>query len=389
MQSDEEDGREVSAIPVIAGVLNILPRVQLSLDAAVKGIMSLINSLTDFLRSEQDRNTVLSTPYILGHRNFALEVLLGYAIEALTRMAWLRSDMDKIAGLHDTLVDDMLKFHGRNEVVLRGVFTYLDNLRSSDRYNDKFTLEHLEKLYPLIKENLNSYHANSRLYTCKILALYDQPLMKKDQRHRDDEPCEIVKMAVIVDEAAIHLNTLREKTNRIQKLAVITSTRRIPDIYHDFTLRFGLGMYMMLILIRGETINASLSIVGMLTVNLRPLWEDARKLVAASAEVNSETYWNICLEELNKYADEKLLVRDGFSAAALVQHATPLDTSTGRIKKTRNISFICPTLHKYLVVENHALRVMGEEMSKSFALLFITVSITCKAGIKIRRLTRV
>jgi U3 small nucleolar RNA-associated protein 20 len=68
----------------------------------------------------------------------------------------------------------------------------------------------------------------------KLLALFDQPLLKKDPDHRNDEKCEIADIAVNMESIIPSMTDFRDKLILIQKLNLICSTKRIPDIYADF-----------------------------------------------------------------------------------------------------------------------------------------------------------
>lgn len=218
---------------------------------------------------------------------------------------------------------------------------------------EKFSLEKLEKIYPVLKPNLKSYHRNCRLNTLKIIALYDQPLMKKDPDHKADEVCEIARIALHMEQVEANFKDFRDKVVLIQKLGLITSGGRTPDMYVDF---------------------APLLSLGILTINLRPLWEEAKKILITFSKVNPEMYWNLLFGEITRYEDEKNLVCDGFTKSVLVKVHTPDQAENGNATKTGKINFECPTLNNFLHVENRAWSIMKQERAQSLALLFAELS---------------
>lgn len=117
----------MSAISILASALRILPRIQVSVDKVFTVLMSLFNSLSDFLKQDAENNQFVETPYILAHKNYVLESLLGLVLESLAGIAanntTVLEDMKKI---HNKLIDEVLVEHSKNEVVLSGIYRYLD-----------------------------------------------------------------------------------------------------------------------------------------------------------------------------------------------------------------------------------------------------------------------
>lgn len=190
--------------------------------------------------------------------------------------------------------------------------------------------------------------------TLKILALYDQPLLKKDADHKTDEVCDIARLALNMEQVDANFKEFRDKVIFIQKLNLVTSSRRTPDMYADFAPRLSLGI---------------------LTVNLRPLWDEAKKILITFSQVNPEMYWNLLFAEITKFEDEKNLVCDGFTRPVLVKLNTPDEAVNGNATKTGKISFECPTLNNFLHVENRSWSIMKGERAQSLALLFAEVRI--------------
>jgi U3 small nucleolar RNA-associated protein 20 len=178
--------------------------------------------------------------------------------------------------------------------------------------------------------------------------------MKKDADHKHDEVSEIARIALNMESVDATFKEFRDKVVLIQKLNLITSAKRTPDMYADFAPRLSLGI---------------------LTVNLRPLWEEAKKVLITFSQVNSELYWELIHGEILKYKNEKSLVWDGFTRAVLTKLNTPDEAENGNATKTGKISFECPTLNNFLHVENRSWTIMKEESAQSLALLFAEVCI--------------
>jgi U3 small nucleolar RNA-associated protein 20 len=117
----------MSAISILASALRILPRIQVSVDKVFTVLMSLFISLSDFLKNDAENNRLVETPYILAHRNFVLESLLGLVLESLADIAANNTTvLEEMKKNHNKLVYEILVDHSKNEVVLSGIHRYLD-----------------------------------------------------------------------------------------------------------------------------------------------------------------------------------------------------------------------------------------------------------------------
>lgn len=186
----------------------------------------------------------------------------------------------------------------------------------------------------------------------KIIALFEQPTLKQDENHLTNDPCDIASVAVDIEEIEASFKDYREKVKLMQKLNLLLSSKRVPDLYVDFIPLLALGVF---------------------TVNLRPLWEDAKKILVTFSQVNSALYWDLVYNELEKFGDEKDLLWDNMSKNTLgnlFKDDEPQESNSTKIGK---ISFDCPTLTKFLYVENRAWSIMKEEKAQSLALLFAKV----------------
>ncbi|KAI7902962.1 armadillo-type protein [Cokeromyces recurvatus] len=343
----------ISAITVLASALRILTKIQTSVDKVSPVIMSLFISLADFLqKNNEDDNSIVNTPYILGHKNYVLESLMGLALESLTSIAsHSTSLLGELNKMHERLMKGILINYKGNELILSGIYQYLDLLYSSNNYKEVFSLENFGIIYNHLKDNLSSYRHQCRLNTLKILALYDQPMMKLDDQHKTLEPSELVRTALHMEEINATFKEYRDKVLLIQKLNLITSSKRTPDLLEDFAPRLALGL---------------------LTVNLRPLWVEARKILVTFSNNNAELYWSMMHDELMKFNHEYQLVRDGFSKDILDKliMTNDMNESHQKATKTGNITFECPTLTHITHVQDQSWKIMQTEKAQSLALLF-------------------
>lgn len=121
----------MSAISILASALRILPRIQVSVDKVFNVLMSMFVSLSDFLKKDAKNDELVDTPYVLAHKNYVLESLMGLVLESLAGIAAHNAAvLEKMKESHSKLVDEVLVDHSKNEVVLSGIFGYLDLLYS-------------------------------------------------------------------------------------------------------------------------------------------------------------------------------------------------------------------------------------------------------------------
>lgn len=121
----------MSAISILASALRILPKIQVSVDKVFTVLMSLFESLSEFLKNDAKNNELIDTPYVLGHKNYVLESLMGLVLESLAGIAAHNTKvLEKMKESHSKLVDQVLMDHSKNEVVLSGIYGYLDLLYS-------------------------------------------------------------------------------------------------------------------------------------------------------------------------------------------------------------------------------------------------------------------
>lgn len=86
---------------------------------------SVYSYLTEF-----NNNEIINTAFIMGHKGFALESLLGLTIQSLVEITKNEQQyLEKLYKKHDTLMD-LLKKHSHNEVIVKGLKDYLAVLKA-------------------------------------------------------------------------------------------------------------------------------------------------------------------------------------------------------------------------------------------------------------------
>lgn len=121
----------MSAISILASALRILPKIQVSVDKVFSVLMSMFESLSEFLKNDAENNELVDTPYVLAHKNYVLESLMGLVLESLAGIAAHNATvLEEMKKSHSKLVDQVLIDHSKNEVVLSGIHGYLDLLYS-------------------------------------------------------------------------------------------------------------------------------------------------------------------------------------------------------------------------------------------------------------------
>jgi U3 small nucleolar RNA-associated protein 20 len=127
----DADDCNISAITILASILHLVPVIEIPLDKVSQILISLLGSLKDFLKKDAANNILVDAPYVLAHKNFVLECLLGLILEALAGIAEHDSNvLTQMKNIHEELINDILLVYSTNEVVLSGIYRYLDLLYS-------------------------------------------------------------------------------------------------------------------------------------------------------------------------------------------------------------------------------------------------------------------
>ncbi|CAJ0900983.1 2569_t:CDS:10 [Entrophospora sp. SA101] len=280
---------QVPLLALISASLTILKHVTAPKQVLYDSLVSLIKNLVNCLQlSDNLFSPLLKRPVTNGSPFYILQYLLGQAIELLVETC-CTSEND-LSDLWDIMINDILIGYGTNEVVLRGIMKYLEFLRK------QFSTDSLQKIYPHIKHNISSRTHHKRLYTLKILNLFDQFDLKPVEGNRGGNSitglCHIFDLALHVEEVETTFSSYREKIIQLQRLGTLASTKQIPDFYSEVIPLLCLGLF---------------------TINFSAIWTEATNLLITVAQVDPKTFWSIIYNEISKFNEETIFFNPGFS----------------------------------------------------------------------------
>jgi hypothetical protein len=113
----------------VGSILTVLPILDVSDDLLFDSVLALFESLSGYL-SKSTQNNVVSTSFVMAHKNFTLVSLLGLSLESLVALVKKKPIyLEKLYGKHDVIIG-LLSYHSQNEVIVKGTYEYLDTLRS-------------------------------------------------------------------------------------------------------------------------------------------------------------------------------------------------------------------------------------------------------------------
>nr|CAG8462811.1 15738_t:CDS:10 [Entrophospora candida] len=259
-------------------------------------LVSLIKNLVNCLQlSDNLFSPLLKRPVTNGSPFYIIQYLLGQAIELLVETC-CTSEND-LSDLWDIMINDILIGYGTNEVILRGIMKYLEFLRKhSNKNKTRFSTDSLQKIYPHIKHNISSRTHHKRLYTLKILNLFDQFDLKPVEGNRGGNNitglCHIFDLALHVEEVETTFSSYREKIIQLQRLGTLASTKQIPDFYSEVIPLLCLGLF---------------------TINFSAIWTEATNLLITVAQVDPKIFWSIIYNEISKFNEETIFFNPGFS----------------------------------------------------------------------------
>jgi SNF family Na+-dependent transporter len=124
-----QDIEQVSNITVIAAILSILSHIQTPGQETFDTLIALFESLEDAASTAKD-NQIIRTEFVVGHRNFPLESLLGMTIKSFTSVAKSTNNLPKLCGFWDRIVNQVLVKHANNEMIARGVHAFMSVLQN-------------------------------------------------------------------------------------------------------------------------------------------------------------------------------------------------------------------------------------------------------------------
>ncbi|KAH8554731.1 armadillo-type protein [Umbelopsis sp. PMI_123] len=345
----EEDVEEISKISVVSAILSIISHVQISPEETLDTLVSLFESLNNALSKIQD-NSIAISAFTVGHKNFSLESLMGMVIKSITNVSMGSGQLEKLPIYWDRFVNHVLIEHPGNEMILHGVYTFMDALQNSKLVKDYFKKENLPQVYQALCPFLSSYRSNERLYILKILALYEQLPMELDADHREYEECDAVNVMLTMEEVTVNIKDYRDKVLHLRKLGVLLGSERVPEFYFEAICRIALGL---------------------LTINFQPLWAEATAILETAAKVAPRLYWKYTFNEIQKFDNQADLIQDGFAPSATSLYFAPPAATSGQATKTGGLSFECPNLNKFIRAEDEATNAIGKDQAKSLAMLFV------------------
>ncbi|RUP48500.1 hypothetical protein BC936DRAFT_144478 [Jimgerdemannia flammicorona] len=348
----EQDINKLFRITIISAALNILPHVSIPHHLIHPSLSSLLTSLLDHLSSVISSDaSPINAPFVQGSATMVIESLLGLTIEALAKVSHNAgtNGAKALSELWDKIVLEALLKFGRNEVVLRGVMAYLETLKSS--YGSLFGTSVLEMIFPHLKNNISSVHHQRRLYTLRILGLFDQFMLTRSEGSKHDEPCEVLSLAVSVEEVEATVTMYREKTMQLRELGVLVGLRKVPAFYAEVVPRLCLGL---------------------LTINLQPLWNEAIGILERVCQIDPKTVWDIIYNELIRFDNEALLMENSFSRQVLSAYSAPRKALFSAAPKTGGLSFECPNHNKHIRAGVQGDEFIGSNLFKSFVMQFVS-----------------
>jgi len=345
----EADVEEVSKISIVGAILSVISHIQISAEETFNTLITLFESLEHATSNIKD-NTIVTTTFTVGHKNFPLESLMGMTIKSITSVAVGSNRLPELVSYWDRFVNGVLVQHGNNEMIARGVFTFMEALQNNNLVTDQLKKERLPELYNALCPYLSSYRSMERLYILKILALFEQLPMKLDADHREYEECDVINIMLTAEEVPVNLQDYRDKVLQLRKLNVLFGSERVPEFYFEAICRTAFGL---------------------LTVNFQPLWAEGTSILETAAKVSPKLYWVQTFNEIQKFDNQENLIQDGFAQSPAALYFAPPTATSGQATKTGGLSFECPNLNKYIRAEDEATRAIDRDHAKSLAMLFV------------------
>ncbi|KAJ2278688.1 U3 snoRNP protein, partial [Coemansia sp. RSA 371] len=242
------------------------------------------------------------------HQLFPLVSLLGSALKLEASAAFHAPPRLVAENLMDSwclILDRVLPAHSTNPLLVESMFKAADALKfvtttsrggeaTSAAIKQKvaaaLSLQQLEHLVPMLEHNLTSTQPSLRLWTLQLLSLFEQPLMKPADKSATQEPCTIVEMGIALESTAGGMETYKDRMNHLRRMAVIASSGRVPEIFHNVFPYLALGQY---------------------SLNFSYIWPDVTKQLGLLAAANQQLFWNAVWGLLQRFNDERLLIETG------------------------------------------------------------------------------
>ncbi|KAJ3340595.1 U3 snoRNP protein [Gonapodya sp. JEL0774] len=335
----QESDKTSRSIGRAAAVVSVLGRIDLPGEPMIHDLASLSQSAARTLPQEP----VYDAPF---RREWYLQgTLIGQAMEAVALVTTKLGRYDVGATLWSEVVESLLEKASTAVDVLKGVATLAECIhkRFVEFYNiyrwrrveiDRFSVSHsdvgaglfspskLSLAYSILKRNLSSPSVNLRLHTLRILRCYDQiPLLSTNsvgtietfsgksetsgsrKRKRGDvdhivgnekakgeageskssKTCDVFDLLYHMTAIPSLPQSFRDKTVYFTKVAILASSRQMPELYDEVVPR---------------------CIIGMLGEGFAPLWKDAKTLLASAVEVKGKVMWEVLWDEISKFHSE-------------------------------------------------------------------------------------
>ncbi|CAG8576266.1 3030_t:CDS:10 [Funneliformis caledonium] len=344
-----------SEISLISAALTIIHHLTAPINSVINSLSSLIKSLLSCLQSSNISVSPLTRrPFIDGSPLFLIQNLLGQAIETLTIFVKKNCENEEIefmVELWRVIIDEILIRYGTNEMILKGIAEYLEYIRLRSKHS-LFHTNDLERIYPYLKSNFSSFKHHRRLYSFKILKLFDQFHLRSEENFIDvKEPCEIFAMALKVEEVETNICSYREKTLQLRKLNTLLSSKRVPEFYADVI---------------------PLYCFGLLTINFSAIWPDAINALVNFSQVDPRTFWKLIHDELSRFENESKLAENGFSKNTLEAHFDKVNNMFISMK-IHDEPFDCPHLNKFNKTANESSKFFKNNGQHSLLMHYVSV----------------
>ncbi|CAI2171430.1 13286_t:CDS:10 [Funneliformis geosporum] len=350
-----EESSCYSKISLISAALTIIHHLTAPIDSVINSLSSLIKTLLCCLQSSKISVSPLTRrPFIDGSPLFLIQNLLGQAIETLTIFVQknCENEIEFMVELWRVIIDEILIRYGTNEMILKGIAEYLEYIRLCSKYDNLFHTNNLEKIYPYLKSNFSSFKHRRRLYSLKILKLFDQFHLRSEENSMDvKEACEIFAMALKVEEIDTTISTYREKTMQLRKLNTLISSKRVPEFYADVI---------------------PLYCFGLLTINFSAIWSDAINALVNFSQVDPRTFWKLIHDELSRFENESRLAENGFSKNTLDAHFDKVNNMLISMK-INDEPLDCPNLNKFNKSANESFKFFKNNGQHSLLMNYVSV----------------
>ncbi|KAJ2135307.1 U3 snoRNP protein, partial [Coemansia sp. RSA 637] len=97
-------------------------------------------------------------------------------------------------------------------------------------------------------------------------------------------------MGIALESTAGGMETYKDRMNHLRRMAVIASSGRVPEIFHNVFPYLALGQY---------------------SLNFSYIWPDVTKQLGLLAAANQQLFWNAVWGLLQRFNDERLLIETG------------------------------------------------------------------------------